>query len=170
MYVIQNTGIAPSNLWHDWLQSQSFKSLPQPIIDDHPQPRSRLLKALFAPKTENNLIPPCAALTSVNTLGAACQWSRRELSQHAPDAGLKRLCERLKADKVKCIPGALNLFRPAHKACEAGRVFLPHAETPRRWCSNMSGNHYKGQEVSCCIKYFIFGFNILFWVRLLYFF
>uniref|UniRef100_A0A3Q4GSF1 Tetraspanin-5-like n=1 Tax=Neolamprologus brichardi TaxID=32507 RepID=A0A3Q4GSF1_NEOBR len=28
----------------------------------------------------------------------------------------------------------------------------------------MSGNHYKGHEVSCCIKYFIFGFNILFWV------
>uniref|UniRef100_A0A671UCL1 Uncharacterized protein n=1 Tax=Sparus aurata TaxID=8175 RepID=A0A671UCL1_SPAAU len=28
----------------------------------------------------------------------------------------------------------------------------------------MSGNHYKGQEVSCCIKYFIFGFNILFWL------
>ncbi|XP_031581676.1 tetraspanin-5-like isoform X2 [Oreochromis aureus] len=27
----------------------------------------------------------------------------------------------------------------------------------------MSGNHYKGHEVSCCIKYFIFGFNILFW-------
>lgn len=47
------------------------------------------------------------------------------LSQHAPDAGLKRLCERLNADKVKCIPGALNLFRPAHKACEAGRVFSP---------------------------------------------
>lgn len=42
-----------------------------------------------------------------------------------PDAGLKRLCERLNADKVKCIPGALNLFRPAHKACEAGRVFSP---------------------------------------------
>uniref|UniRef100_A0A3B5KQM4 Uncharacterized protein n=1 Tax=Xiphophorus couchianus TaxID=32473 RepID=A0A3B5KQM4_9TELE len=29
----------------------------------------------------------------------------------------------------------------------------------------MSGNHFKGHEVSCCIKYFIFGFNILFWVR-----
>ncbi|TRY97159.1 hypothetical protein DNTS_009643 [Danionella cerebrum] len=28
----------------------------------------------------------------------------------------------------------------------------------------MSGKHYKGQEVSCCIKYFIFGFNILFWL------
>uniref|UniRef100_A0A669DQB3 Tetraspanin n=1 Tax=Oreochromis niloticus TaxID=8128 RepID=A0A669DQB3_ORENI len=28
----------------------------------------------------------------------------------------------------------------------------------------MSGNHYKGHEVSCCIKYFIFGFNILFWL------
>lgn len=28
----------------------------------------------------------------------------------------------------------------------------------------MSGNQFKGQEVSCCIKYFIFGFNILFWV------
>lgn len=28
----------------------------------------------------------------------------------------------------------------------------------------MSGKHYKGQEVSCCIKYFIFGFNIIFWV------
>uniref|UniRef100_A0A3B3IG85 Tetraspanin n=1 Tax=Oryzias latipes TaxID=8090 RepID=A0A3B3IG85_ORYLA len=28
----------------------------------------------------------------------------------------------------------------------------------------MSGNPYKGgHEVSCCIKYFIFGFNILFW-------
>ncbi|TNN46626.1 Tetraspanin-5 [Liparis tanakae] len=27
----------------------------------------------------------------------------------------------------------------------------------------MSGNQYKGNEVSCCIKYFIFGFNILFW-------
>uniref|UniRef100_A0AAQ4PDQ6 Tetraspanin n=1 Tax=Gasterosteus aculeatus aculeatus TaxID=481459 RepID=A0AAQ4PDQ6_GASAC len=29
----------------------------------------------------------------------------------------------------------------------------------------MSGNQYKGNDVSCCIKYFIFGFNILFWVR-----
>ncbi|KAI3375857.1 hypothetical protein L3Q82_004129 [Scortum barcoo] len=28
----------------------------------------------------------------------------------------------------------------------------------------MTGNHYKGHEVSCCIKYFIFGFNILFWL------
>ncbi|XP_052009686.1 tetraspanin-5-like isoform X3 [Xyrauchen texanus] len=28
----------------------------------------------------------------------------------------------------------------------------------------MSGKHYKGQEVSCCIKYFIFGFNIIFWL------
>ncbi|XP_008433042.1 tetraspanin-5a isoform X1 [Poecilia reticulata] len=28
----------------------------------------------------------------------------------------------------------------------------------------MSGNHFKGHEVSCCIKYFIFGFNILFWL------
>ncbi|XP_061619067.1 tetraspanin-5-like isoform X2 [Phyllopteryx taeniolatus] len=28
----------------------------------------------------------------------------------------------------------------------------------------MSGKHYKGHEVSCCIKYFIFGFNILFWL------
>ncbi|XP_069781774.1 tetraspanin-5 isoform X3 [Narcine bancroftii] len=27
----------------------------------------------------------------------------------------------------------------------------------------MSGKHYKGPEVSCCIKYFIFGFNIIFW-------
>ena len=44
-------------------------------------------------------------------------------------------------------------------------VFSPHTETARRWCSNMSGNYYKGHEVSCCIKYFIFGFNILFWVR-----
>lgn len=28
----------------------------------------------------------------------------------------------------------------------------------------MSGKHYKGPEVSCCIKYFIFGFNVIFWV------
>ncbi|XP_035282453.1 tetraspanin-5a isoform X1 [Anguilla anguilla] len=28
----------------------------------------------------------------------------------------------------------------------------------------MSGKHYKGHEVSCCIKYFIFGFNIIFWL------
>uniref|UniRef100_H3A9W1 Tetraspanin n=1 Tax=Latimeria chalumnae TaxID=7897 RepID=H3A9W1_LATCH len=28
----------------------------------------------------------------------------------------------------------------------------------------MSGKHYKGPEVSCCIKYFIFGFNIIFWL------
>nr|XP_055068734.1 tetraspanin-5a isoform X2 [Misgurnus anguillicaudatus] len=28
----------------------------------------------------------------------------------------------------------------------------------------MSGKHYKGQEVSCCIKYSIFGFNIIFWL------
>uniref|UniRef100_A0A8C1Q018 Tetraspanin 5a n=1 Tax=Cyprinus carpio TaxID=7962 RepID=A0A8C1Q018_CYPCA len=27
----------------------------------------------------------------------------------------------------------------------------------------MSGKQYNGQEVSCCIKYFIFGFNIIFW-------
>lgn len=29
----------------------------------------------------------------------------------------------------------------------------------------MTGKHYNGHEVSCCIKYFIFGFNIIFWVR-----
>lgn len=46
-------------------------------------------------------------------------------SHHAPDAGLKRLSEHLKADEVKCIPGALNLFHPAHKAREAGRGFFP---------------------------------------------
>lgn len=34
------------------------------------------------------------------------------------------------ADKVKCIPGALNLFHPAHKACEAGRVFPPRDTAP----------------------------------------
>uniref|UniRef100_A0A8K9Y6R6 Tetraspanin 5a n=1 Tax=Oncorhynchus mykiss TaxID=8022 RepID=A0A8K9Y6R6_ONCMY len=28
----------------------------------------------------------------------------------------------------------------------------------------MSGKHFKGHEVSCCIKYFIFGFNIIFWL------
>uniref|UniRef100_A0A9J8AUK6 Tetraspanin n=1 Tax=Cyprinus carpio carpio TaxID=630221 RepID=A0A9J8AUK6_CYPCA len=28
----------------------------------------------------------------------------------------------------------------------------------------MSGKQYNGQEVSCCIKYFIFGFNIIFWL------
>ncbi|XP_025060058.1 tetraspanin-5 isoform X3 [Alligator sinensis] len=28
----------------------------------------------------------------------------------------------------------------------------------------MSGKHYKGPEVSCCIKYFIFGFNVIFWI------
>ncbi|KAM4054080.1 tetraspanin-5 isoform 2-T2 [Anomaloglossus baeobatrachus] len=27
----------------------------------------------------------------------------------------------------------------------------------------MSGKHYKGPEVSCCIKYFIFAFNVIFW-------
>uniref|UniRef100_D6RG91 Tetraspanin 5 n=1 Tax=Mus musculus TaxID=10090 RepID=D6RG91_MOUSE len=30
----------------------------------------------------------------------------------------------------------------------------------------MSGKHYKGPEVSCCIKYFIFGFNVIFWTSL----
>jgi len=30
----------------------------------------------------------------------------------------------------------------------------------------MSGKHFKAQEVSCCIKYFIFGFNIIFWVSI----
>lgn len=29
----------------------------------------------------------------------------------------------------------------------------------------ISGKHFKAHEVSCCIKYFIFGFNIIFWVR-----
>ncbi|XP_070972254.1 tetraspanin-5-like isoform X3 [Oncorhynchus clarkii lewisi] len=28
----------------------------------------------------------------------------------------------------------------------------------------MSGKHFKAHEVSCCIKYFIFGFNIIFWL------
>uniref|UniRef100_A0A8K9UKT5 Tetraspanin n=1 Tax=Oncorhynchus mykiss TaxID=8022 RepID=A0A8K9UKT5_ONCMY len=28
----------------------------------------------------------------------------------------------------------------------------------------MSGKQFKGHEVSCCIKYFIFGFNIIFWL------
>lgn len=27
----------------------------------------------------------------------------------------------------------------------------------------MFGKYYKGFEVSCCIKYFIFGFNVIFW-------
>ncbi|XP_020555355.2 tetraspanin-5 isoform X2 [Oryzias latipes] len=27
----------------------------------------------------------------------------------------------------------------------------------------ISGKHFKAHEVSCCIKYFIFGFNIIFW-------
>uniref|UniRef100_A0A8C7HKX5 Tetraspanin-5 n=1 Tax=Oncorhynchus kisutch TaxID=8019 RepID=A0A8C7HKX5_ONCKI len=27
----------------------------------------------------------------------------------------------------------------------------------------MSGKYFKAHEVSCCIKYFIFGFNIIFW-------
>ncbi|CDQ95146.1 unnamed protein product [Oncorhynchus mykiss] len=34
----------------------------------------------------------------------------------------------------------------------------------------MSGKHFKGHEVSCCIKYFIFGFNIIFWVSVFLFF
>lgn len=52
---------------------------------------------------------------------------------------------------------------PSHtQSLWAGRAF---PLTPRRGCSKMSGNYYKGNEVSCCIKYFIFGFNILFWVR-----
>ncbi|CAF99156.1 unnamed protein product [Tetraodon nigroviridis] len=25
-------------------------------------------------------------------------------------------------------------------------------------------HHFRGAEVSCCVKYFLFGFNILFWV------
>ncbi len=28
----------------------------------------------------------------------------------------------------------------------------------------MSGKHFNVHEVGCCIKYFIFGFNIIFWV------
>ncbi|XP_035644907.1 tetraspanin-5-like isoform X2 [Oncorhynchus keta] len=28
----------------------------------------------------------------------------------------------------------------------------------------MSGKYFKAHEVSCCIKYFIFGFNIIFWL------
>ncbi|XP_045070748.1 tetraspanin-5-like, partial [Coregonus clupeaformis] len=28
----------------------------------------------------------------------------------------------------------------------------------------MSGKHFKAHEVRCCIKYFIFGFNIIFWL------
>lgn len=91
-------------------------------------------------------------------------WARPELVSAWPWWGFEASVWTFEADKVKCIPGALNLFHPAHKACEAGRVFSL-TETPRGWCSNMSGNHYKGHEVSCCIKYFIFGFNILFWVR-----
>lgn len=34
----------------------------------------------------------------------------------------------------------------------------------------MSGKHFKAHEVSCCIKYFIFGFNIIFWVSPLFLF
>lgn len=30
----------------------------------------------------------------------------------------------------------------------------------------MSGKHFNVHEVGCCIKYFIFGFNIIFWVSL----
>ncbi|XP_069754797.1 tetraspanin-17 isoform X1 [Narcine bancroftii] len=28
----------------------------------------------------------------------------------------------------------------------------------------MSGKHFKGPEVSCCVKYVLFGFNIVFWL------
>lgn len=30
--------------------------------------------------------------------------------------------------------------------------------------ASMSGKHFNVHEVGCCIKYFIFGFNIIFWV------
>lgn len=53
-------------------------------------------------------------------------------------------------------------FARTHKACSRAVVVIK--EMVCWWYSNMSGNHYKGNEVSCCIKYFIFGFNILFWV------
>lgn len=35
---------------------------------------------------------------------------------------------------------------------------------PTTTAQMMSGKHFKAHEVSCCIKYFIFGFNIIFWV------
>lgn len=47
-----------------------------------------------------------------------------------------------------------DLSSPKHRGCdwrrESGQM--------------MSGKHFKAHEVSCCIKYFIFGFNIIFWV------
>lgn len=117
------------------------------------------------------LIPPCAALTSVNTLGAACPWTRRELSLSMPPARAWSGCVNVwMRTKWNASPERWTCSAPHTKPVKQAVFFLPHAETPRRWCSNMSGNHYKGQEVSCCIKYFIFGFNILFWVRWLYFF
>lgn len=54
-------------------------------------------------------------------------------------------------------------------ACEPMIRYIYQSMKPTVWNSSMSGKHFKGHEVSCCIKYFIFGFNIIFWVSVFFF-
>lgn len=53
------------------------------------------------------------ARPSASSTPPSCSWRELEAAVWT-----------FKADEVKCIPGTLNLFHPAHKACEAGRVFF----------------------------------------------
>lgn len=48
-----------------------------------------------------------------------------------------------------------------HLGCDS---FSRWRRSKRKSSQMMSGKHFKAHEVSCCIKYFIFGFNIIFWV------
>ncbi|XP_078799619.1 tetraspanin-5 isoform X1 [Oryzias latipes] len=58
---------------------------------------------------------------------------------------------------------ALNeLTRPV-KQYRGFDVIRSWREDQSRSFQMISGKHFKAHEVSCCIKYFIFGFNIIFW-------
>lgn len=49
-------------------------------------------------------------------------------------------------------------------SCKCDSCLLQRRRRKTKSIQMMSGKHFKAHEVSCCIKYFIFGFNIIFWV------
>lgn len=68
--------------------------------------------------------------------------------------------------RKKIIKGCFQRI-PAAKHRTAANVIPARCrggEGKKKSIQMMSGKHFKAHEVSCCIKYFIFGFNIIFWV------
>ncbi|XP_078799622.1 tetraspanin-5 isoform X6 [Oryzias latipes] len=60
------------------------------------------------------------------------------------------------------ITGWIHVTRPV-KQYRGFDVIRSWREDQSRSFQMISGKHFKAHEVSCCIKYFIFGFNIIFW-------